>query len=56
MSKQILFDEDARRQLRNGIKTLAKAVKVTYGPSGRNVLLGKSMGKLEMTKDGQTVS
>jgi len=56
MSKQILFDEDARRQLRKGIMTLAKAVKVTYGPSGRNVLLGKSLGKLEMTKDGQTVS
>ena len=56
MTKQILFDEESRRQLRNGIRTLARAVKVTYGPSGRNVLLGKSMGKLEMTKDGQTVS
>ncbi|HIG05862.1 MAG TPA: chaperonin GroEL [Planctomycetes bacterium] len=56
MSKQILFEDDARRHLREGIRTLAKAVKVTYGPGGRNVLLEKSMGKSQLTKDGQTVS
>jgi len=56
MSKQILFDDDARRHLREGVRTLAKAVKVTYGPGGRNVLFEKSLGKSELTKDGQTVS
>ena len=56
MSKQILFEDDARRHLREGIRTLAKAVKVTYGPGGRNVLFEKSMGKSQLTKDGQTVS
>ncbi len=56
MTKQILFDEDARRQLQQGISTLARAVKVTYGPGGRSVLLEKGLGKSEVTRDGQTVS
>ena len=56
MTKQILFDEDARRQLRQGIQILARTVKVTYGPAGRNVLLQKGFGKSEVTRDGQTVS
>lgn len=56
MTKQILFDEDARRQLLQGIRTLARTVKVTYGPGGRNVLLEKGFGKSEVTRDGQTVA
>jgi chaperonin GroEL len=56
MTKQILFDEDARRQLLQGIRTLARTVKVTYGPGGRNVLLEKGFGKPEVTRDGQTVA
>ena len=56
MTKQILFDDDARRHLREGVRTLSRVVKVTYGPGGRTVLFEKSMGKSELTKDGQTVS
>ena len=56
MTKQILFDEDARRQLQKGISTLARTVKVTYGPGGRSVLLEKGLGKSVVTRDGQTVS
>ncbi|MGE4613023.1 MAG: TCP-1/cpn60 chaperonin family protein, partial [Planctomycetota bacterium] len=56
MTKQILFDDDARRHLREGVRTLSRVVKVTYGPGGRTVLFEKNMGKSELTKDGQTVS
>jgi chaperonin GroEL len=56
MSKQILFDEDGRKKILTGVKTLAKAVKVTLGPKGRNVMIGKSFGVPAVTKDGVTVA
>ena len=51
-----MFDETARTQLRDGLKELAEAVKVTLGPTGRNVILQKSWGSPRITKDGVTVS
>ena len=56
MAKQILFDEAARKKLLNGVETLARAVKVTLGPKGRNVLLDKKFGAPSVTKDGVTVA
>ncbi len=56
MAKQILFDEAARKKLLNGVETLAKAVKVTLGPKGRNVLIDKKFGAPAVTKDGVTVA
>jgi chaperonin GroEL len=56
MAKQMMFDEDARRKVLAGIRKLAGAVKVTLGPSGRNVILGKTSGTPQATKDGVTVS
>jgi chaperonin GroEL len=56
MGKQILFDDEARRQLSNGVRKLGRAVRVTYGPSGRNVMLEKGLGKTVMTRDGLNVS
>jgi len=56
MAKQMMFDQDARTQLREGLGTLATAVKVTMGPTGRNVLLQKSFGSPKVTKDGVSVS
>lgn len=55
-AKQLLFDEEARRNIRNGIKKLADAVRVTMGPTGRNVILEKSYGSPNVTKDGVTVA
>lgn len=55
-AKQLLFDEEARRNIRNGIKKLADAVRVTMGPTGRNVILEKSYGSPTVTKDGVTVA
>ena len=55
-AKQMLFDADARLQMLNGISKLAQAVKVTLGPTGRNVLLQKSFGGPKVTKDGVSVS
>ena len=52
MSKQIIFDETARRSLKRGIDRLADAVKVTIGPKGRNVVLDKKFGSPTITKDG----
>jgi chaperonin GroEL len=54
--KQILFDESARRQILQGVETLARAVKVTLGPKGRNVLIDKKYGSPKVTKDGVTVA
>ena len=51
-TKKILFDTEAREALRRGIETLARAVKVTLGPRGRNVLLDKPIGNPVITKDG----
>jgi chaperonin GroEL len=56
MAKQILYAEDARAKILAGITTLARAVKVTLGPGGRNVLFDKSFGGPTVTKDGVTVS
>jgi chaperonin GroEL len=51
-----MFDDEARRKIRDGVQKLAKAVKVTMGPTGRNVMLQKSFGKPSVTKDGVTVA
>lgn len=56
MAKQIVFDEKARKELKKGVDKLANAVKVTLGPKGRNVLLGKSYGSPQITKDGVTIA
>ena len=56
MAKQILFDENARKKALRGVETLAKAVKVTLGPKGRNVLIDKKFGSPTVTKDGVTVA
>jgi len=55
-AKQIAFDQEAREALRRGIHKLAKAVKVTLGPKGRNVIIQKSFGSPTVTKDGVTVA
>src|SRR5262245_54367526 len=55
-AKKILFDQDARERIRTGVKTLAKAVKITLGPRGRNVVLDKKWGSPTVTKDGVTVA
>ncbi|HNS23017.1 MAG TPA: chaperonin GroEL [Sedimentisphaerales bacterium] len=56
MAKQLMFDDVARTELREGLKQLAAAVKVTLGPTGRNVVLHKSWGSPRVTKDGVSVS
>ena len=56
MAKQLLFDDQARLKLKSGVDTLAKAVAVTMGPTGRNVIIDKSFGNPVVTKDGVTVS
>jgi chaperonin GroEL len=56
MAKQMMFQENARTQLKEGIRRLAAAVKITMGPTGRNVLLHKSYGSPRITKDGVSVS
>ncbi len=55
-AKQLSFDESARHSLLRGIEKLAKAVKATLGPSGRNVILDKKFGSPTITKDGVTVA
>jgi len=56
MSKRIVFDEKARKKLKKGVGTLAKAVKVTLGPLGRNVIIDRDHDFPLMTKDGVTVA
>ena len=56
MAKEILFNIDARDQLKKGVDELANAVKVTLGPKGRNVILEKKFGAPQITKDGVTVA
>jgi chaperonin GroEL len=56
MSKQLLFDEQARAALLRGVNVMARAVKVTLGPKGRNVVIGKKFGSPTITKDGVTVA
>jgi chaperonin GroEL len=55
-AKQISYDSEAREHIRNGVRRLARAVKVTLGPRGRNVIIQKSFGSPTVTKDGVTVS
>jgi chaperonin GroEL len=55
-AKQIAFDQEAREAMKRGISKLAKAVKVTLGPKGRNVIIQKSFGSPTVTKDGVTVA
>ena len=55
-AKEILFNTSARKQIANGLNTLANAVKVTLGPRGRNVVIEKSWGAPTITKDGVTVA
>ncbi len=56
VAKQIVFDQEAREAMRRGITKLARAVKVTLGPKGRNVVIQKSFGSPTVTKDGVTVA
>ncbi len=55
-AKQLIFDQDAREAMKRGISKLARAVKVTLGPKGRNVVIQKSFGSPTVTKDGVTVA
>ncbi|OWK39672.1 chaperonin GroEL [Fimbriiglobus ruber] len=55
-AKQIAFDQEAREAMKRGISKLARAVKVTLGPKGRNVIIQKSFGSPTVTKDGVTVA
>lgn len=56
MAKDIIFDIDSRDGLKRGVDALANAVKVTLGPKGRNVVIGKAFGGPQITKDGVTVA
>ena len=56
MAKQLLFNEEARRSLRNGVDKMAEAVKVTLGPRGRYAVLDKKFGAPTMTNDGVTIA
>src|SRR6184192_2364375 len=55
-AKMIAFDQDARQAMQRGVAKLARAVKVTLGPKGRNVIIQKSFGSPTVTKDGVTVA
>src|ERR687886_255825 len=55
-AKMIAFDQEARQAMQRGITKLARAVKVTLGPRGRNVIIQKSFGSPTVTKDGVTVA
>lgn len=56
MAKQLLFDDEARRKILSGVQQLSRAVKVTLGPKGRNVVLDKKFGSPTVTKDGVSVA
>ena len=56
MAKQLMFDDIARKELKDGLSQLASAVKITLGPTGKNVILHKSWGSPKVTKDGVSVS
>jgi chaperonin GroEL len=56
MAKEIYFDVEAREKLKRGVDALANAVKVTLGPKGRNVVIGKKFGAPHVTKDGVSVA
>src|SRR3954453_5730977 len=56
MAKQIVYGDASRQGILRGVNSLANAVKVTLGPQGRNVILGKAFGSPTITKDGVTVA
>ncbi len=56
MAKQLVFDEFARRELMEGVETLSRAVRITLGPRGRNVVIGKKWGAPTVTNDGVTIA
>lgn len=56
MAKEIKYNVEARELLKEGVDALANAVKVTLGPKGRNVIIGKSFGNPHITKDGVSVA
>ena len=56
MAKQIMYSDESRQAILRGVNQLAAAVKVTLGPRGRNVVLGKRFGGPTITKDGVTVA
>ncbi len=56
MAKQLLYEDQAKRKILSGVQKLARTVKVTLGPSGRNVVLKKSFGSPKITKDGVSVA
>ena len=56
MAKQLLFDQEARASMKEGIDALAEAVKITLGPKGRNVVLDKKFGAPTITNDGVTIA
>jgi len=56
MAKQIKFSEQARKKIKKGIDKLANSVKITLGPKGRNVMLGKDFGSPHITNDGVTIA
>ncbi|MCB0284329.1 MAG: chaperonin GroEL, partial [Calditrichaeota bacterium] len=56
MAKQIIFDSEGFTRLKKGIDTLARTVKVTLGPKGKNVVIDKKFGAPTITKDGVTVA
>ena len=56
MAKQLIFNDEARKKILDGVNKLADVVAVTMGPTGRNVILNKSYGGPTVTKDGVTVS
>lgn len=56
MAKDIYFNVDAREKLKTGVDTLANAVKITLGPKGRTVVIGKKYGAPHVTKDGVSVA
>ena len=56
MAKNITFNQDSRESLKRGVDALANAVKVTLGPKGRNVIIGKKWGSPHITKDGVSVA
>ena len=56
MAKKIIFDTDARESLLKGVNEVANAVKVTLGPKGRNVIIGKKYGSPQIVNDGVTIA
>ena len=54
--KEIIFESEARDRMKKGVDALANAVKVTLGPKGRNVIIEKTYGAPQITKDGVTVA